>query len=162
MKTTRRYGRAEDRALRMWVKLARAFSTMNKLTGEDIRRYGLTQPQFGVLEVLGHKGPMTLGDLSHKTLSSSGNTTVVVHNMERDGLLGRTVSEWDRRVHYVSLTDKGMRLFRRVFPQHARAVAKIARVLTPAEQELLGNLLRKLGRGAEERGGTGAITLNSK
>jgi MarR family 2-MHQ and catechol resistance regulon transcriptional repressor len=146
----------------MWVKLARAFATMNRLTGEDIRRYGLTQPQFGVLEVLGHKGPLTLGDLSHKTLSSGGNTTVVVHNMERDGLLERTVSEWDRRVHYVSLSDKGMRLFRRIFPQHARAVAQIARVLTPEEQLHLGALLRKLGRGAEGSGDTGRDSLNSK
>ena len=149
----------------MWVKLARAFNTFSRLTAEDIRRYGLTQPQFGVLEVLGHKGAMTLGDLSHKTLSSGGNTTVVVHNMERDGLVERTVSEWDRRVHYVALTEKGRRVFRRIFPQHAQAVAEIAGVLTPAEQELLGGLLRKLGRGAEREEGEariGANSLNSK
>lgn len=154
MRSTREYGRAAERALAMWVKLARAFATMQRLTGEDIRRYGLTQAQFGVLESLGHKGRMTLGDLAHRSLSTGGNITVVVNNLIRGGLVKRTVSTLDRRVVYVALTPRGTRLFRRIFPQHAQAVADIASVLSPAEQEHLGELLRALGRGAEARGNT--------
>jgi MarR family transcriptional regulator, 2-MHQ and catechol-resistance regulon repressor len=149
MRATRAYGPAAERALGMWVKLARAFATMSRLTGEDIRRYGLTQAQFGVLETLGHKGRMTLGDLAHKSLSTGGNITVVVNNLVRDGLVRRTVSPLDRRVVYVALTPRGSRLFRRIFPQHAEAVARIAAVLPPADQERLGELLRVLGKGAE-------------
>lgn len=158
MRSTREYGRTAERALGMWVKLARAFATMSRLTGEDIRRYGLTQAQFGVLETLGHKGRMTLGDLAHKMLSTGGNVTVVVQNLIRDGLVRRVVSPLDRRVVYVSLTPKGTRLFRRIFPQHAEAVARIAAVLSAEDQERLGDLLRALGRGADERG----ITSNLK
>ncbi len=150
MRSTREYGRTAERALGMWVKLARAFATMSRLTGEDIRRYGLTQAQFGVLE--------TLGDLAHKMLSTGGNVTVVVQNLIRDGLVRRVVSPLDRRVVYVSLTPKGTRLFRRIFPQHAEAVARIAAVLSAEDQERLGDLLRALGRGADERG----ITSNLK
>jgi MarR family 2-MHQ and catechol resistance regulon transcriptional repressor len=138
----------------MWVKLARAFATMNRLTGEDIRRYGLTQAQFGVLESLGHKGRMTLGDLAHKSLSTGGNITVVVNNLIRVGLVKRTVSTLDRRVVYVALTPRGTRLFRRIFPKHAEAVARIASVLSPDEQVRLGDLLRTLGRGAGDAGNT--------
>jgi MarR family transcriptional regulator, 2-MHQ and catechol-resistance regulon repressor len=158
MRSTHEYGRAAERALGMWVKLARAFATMNRLTGEDIRRYGLTQAQFGVLEALGHKGRMTLGDLAHKTLSTGGNITVVINNLIRDGLVRRSVSTLDRRVAYVALTPRGTRMFRRIFPQHAEAVARIAAVLAPADQERLGELLRVLGRGAEQE----AITSNLK
>jgi DNA-binding MarR family transcriptional regulator len=138
----------------MWVKLARAFATMRRLTGEDIRRYGLTQAQFGVLETLGHKGRMTLGDLAHKSLSTGGNITVVVNNLIRDRLVTRTVSALDRRVVYVALTPRGSRLFRRIFPHHAEEVARIASVLSAEEQERLGELLRSLGRGAEVQGNT--------
>jgi MarR family transcriptional regulator, 2-MHQ and catechol-resistance regulon repressor len=154
MRSTREYGRAAERALGMWVKLARAFATMSRLTAEDIRRYGLTQAQFGVLETLGHKGKLTLGDLAHKSLSTGGNITVVVHNLIRDGLVTRTVSALDRRVVYVALTPRGTRLFRRIFPQHAEEVARIASVLTAEEQEHLGDLLRKLGRDAERQDNT--------
>ena len=157
MRSTTRYGHGADRALSMWVKLARAYATMSRLTAEDIRRYGLTQAQFGVLESLGHKGRMTLGDLAHKSLSTGGNITVVVNNLIRVGLVKRTVSTLDRRVVFVALTPRGMRLFRRIFPRHAEAVARIASVLSAEEQERLGDLLRTLGRGAEGRGITSSL-----
>ena len=158
MRSNGRYGQVADRALGMWVKLARAYATMSRLTAGDIRRYGLTQAQFGVLESLGHKGRMTLGDLAHTSLSTGGNITVVVNNLIRVGLVKRTVSTLDRRVVFVALTPRGMRLFRRIFPRHAEAVARIASVLSAEEQERLGDLLRMLGRGAEEQ----SITSNLK
>ena len=39
---------------------------------------------------------------------------------------------------------------RRIFPEHAAAIARIMRELTPAEQEELRRIAGKLGRGAEE------------
>lgn len=141
----RGYGRRAERALDLWVKLARAFATVDRCTAEDIHRHGLTQPQFGVLEALGHLGPLTLGELSHKTLCSGGNTTVIVDNLEREGLLRRRECRTDRRVVYVELTARGRRLFARIFPSHAAAVAEIASVLSQRDQARLAALLRALG-----------------
>ncbi|MCC6398771.1 MAG: MarR family transcriptional regulator [Bacteroidetes bacterium] len=147
----RTYGRKADRALDLWVKLARAFATFDRHAQEDIRTYGLTQPQFGVLEALGHLGPLTLGELSRKLLSSGGNTTVIVDNLEKEGLLRRRVCAEDRRVSYVELTGRGTRLLQRIFPPHAKAVARLASVLSAAEQVRLAALLRKLGTGLRSR-----------
>ena len=66
MKTTKKYGRKADLALGMWVKLARAANTMSILTIRDIATYGLTESQFGVIEALGHLGPMKVGELCAK------------------------------------------------------------------------------------------------
>lgn len=145
MKTTKRYGKKADLALSMWVKLARAAGTFGRLTGADIEGYGLTAPQFSVLEALGHLGPMTIGDLGRKTLSTGGNMTVVVGNLEREGLVSRTHDPKDRRVIMVELTAKGTRLFSEIFPKHAAFVGKIASVLTEEEQAELSRLLKKLG-----------------
>lgn len=142
---TRTYGRRADRALGMWVKLARAYSTFNKLAVEDIRRYGLTQPQFGIIESLGHLGFMTLGDLSKKQLSSCGNTTVVVDNLEKEGLVERRSCKEDRRAVYVHLTFKGKKRFDAIFEHHARHIQKLASVLSAREQDHLAVLLKKLG-----------------
>lgn len=135
----------------MWVKLARAATTFGRLTIEDIRRYGLTEPQFGALETLGHLGPMTIGDLCKKQLVSSGNMTVVVDNLERQGLVRRVHSKKDRRVILVQLTAKGKKLFQKIFRQHAKYVANLASVLTASEQEELSRLLKKLGLTLRER-----------
>jgi MarR family transcriptional regulator, 2-MHQ and catechol-resistance regulon repressor len=145
MQFTRQYGEEADRALGLWVKLARAFSTFNKATSEDIRRYGLTQPQFGVVESLGHHGRIPIGELSRKQLLAGGTVTVVVDNLEKEGLVERQHCKEDRRVVYVQLTEKGRNLFREIFVQHASVISGLASVLSTQEQDQLAALLKKLG-----------------
>jgi MarR family transcriptional regulator, 2-MHQ and catechol-resistance regulon repressor len=151
MKTTKQYGKKIDTALSMWVKLVRAHDTLSHLTAANIRSFGLTPAQFGVVECLGHLGPMLIGELTRKHLVSGGNMTVVVDNLEKDGLVDRTVCEDDRRAYSVQLTPKGKKLFERIFSQHAEYVAKTVSVISEAEQEDLGNLLKKLGVGIKKR-----------
>jgi MarR family 2-MHQ and catechol resistance regulon transcriptional repressor len=147
MKTTKQYGKRIDLALSLWVKLARAHDTFSHLTGANIRTVGLTPAQFGVVECLGHLGPMLIGDLTKKHLVSGGNMTVVVDNLEKEGIVKRSVSKEDRRAFYVRLTPKGKRLFKKIFIQHAECVAKLVSVLTETEQVELALLLKKLGLG---------------
>lgn len=134
----------------MWVKLARAYAVFNKLTVKDIRRHGLTQPQFGAIECLFHLGPMTIGDLSRKMLVSGGNMTCVIDNLEKEGLVRRVQREEDRRSVIVELTEAGRRLIARIFPEHAAVIEQVASVLSAAEQEELARLLKKLGTGLGE------------
>lgn len=150
MKTTRKYGKKADLALSLWVKLGRAFAAFNKRTIEDIRRYNLTEPQFDVLQTLGHLGPLTFGQLCDKLFVSGGNMTVVVDNLEKSGIVERVPSASDRRVKLVQLTAKGKKLFDEVFVQHIGCVQKIASILTEREQQQLSRLLKKLGLGIKE------------
>lgn len=150
MRTTEQYGKKTDLALSMWVKLARASSTFGRLTGKDIERYGLTQPQFGVFELLGHLGPLTIGEVGRKMLVTGGCVTVILDNLEREHFVERTRSAEDRRVIKVQLTEKGQRLFKEVFEQHAQRVTELASVLTTDEQVQLSQLLRKLGLALKE------------
>jgi MarR family 2-MHQ and catechol resistance regulon transcriptional repressor len=107
---------------------------------------GLTLTQFAVLEALYHLGPMSLSDVAQKILTTGGNLTMVVGNLEKQGLAQRQKSPKDRRVLIVVLTAKGKSLIRRVFPGHAAAIAEFMEVLSPAEQEQLGDLCRRLGQ----------------
>jgi MarR family 2-MHQ and catechol resistance regulon transcriptional repressor len=151
LKTTKKYGKRASIALDMWVKLARASMTFGKLTLENIKSFGLTQPQFGVLETLGHIGPLTLGELSRKQLVSGGNMTCVVDNLEKEGIVERVHSTEDRRAIIIQLTPKGQSLFDGIFGTHARYVAEIASVLEEDEQRRLSDLLKKLGLGLRNR-----------
>ncbi len=150
MKTTLQYGKDADLALSLWVKLARASSMFGRLSARDIERYGLTQPQFSVLETLGHLGPLTIGELGKKMLVTGGCMTVIIDNLERDGLVERDRSIEDRRVIKVSLTLKGNELFQRIFRQHATRITELASVLTEEEQIRLSDLLKKLGLALKE------------
>lgn len=147
MKTTNKYGEKIDLALDTWVKLARAFSTFNKKSIENIRSFNLTQSQFSVLEVLGHLGSMKIGDVCDKMLVSGGNMTLILDNLEKLELIERIFSKEDRRAINVRLTPKGNSLFDQIFNQHAEFIGERMSVLTKDEQKQLGALLKKLGRG---------------
>jgi Transcriptional regulators len=145
MKSTEKYGKETDTALSLWVKLSKSYHTVSRLTAENIKKYNLTRPQFCAIECLGHKGEMTLSSLSSKLLVTGGNITLVVDNLEKEGLVERIRSKEDRRTINVKLTDKGMHLFNSTFKKHAQFINKTFHVLSEKEQLQLGRLLKKLG-----------------
>jgi len=147
----RSYGAEADRALDLWVALARCAASVNRVSARDIQRYGLTGPQFAVLEVLYHKGPLPLCSIGAKLLVTSGNITFVADQLEKAGWLRRQRSTEDRRVTLARLTPKGEALLARCFPQHAACIADAARILTPREQAALAKLLKKWGKGVSAR-----------
>ena len=135
------------RAIRAMVAFRRADRAMRCLEEAASRAHGLTIAQFGVLETLYRKGTLRVSDLLDVMLMTSGNMTVVLRNMERDGLVSIASSPDDRRARLVSITDSGAELIARVLPEHARNLERIFSPLAQDEQEQLVGLLRKLERG---------------
>lgn len=138
--------KTEIRALAAFVALQRASDSVAGSTQEEIVRAGLTQSRFGVLEALLHLGPLCAKDLARKILRTKGNLTLVIENLEREGLVERTARDEDRRYLTVALTKKGRRLVAGMFPRHAGTIVKAFRILTADEQEELRRLCRKLGK----------------
>lgn len=139
--------RSEERlALNTYVKLMRAANSARNVAARHLGESGLTLTQFAVLEALYHLGPMSLTDISQKVLTTGGNLTMVVGNLEREGLARRQRCPEDRRMLIVVLTSKGKSLIRGLFPEHSSAIADFMDALTPEEQKSLGNLCRKLGK----------------
>jgi MarR family 2-MHQ and catechol resistance regulon transcriptional repressor len=144
---TRYQGRRDEvRALNTLIKLARAAASVEARLGGLMAEAGLTESQFGALEALYHLGPLHQRALGEKLLRSSGNITLVVDNLEKNGLVRRERGVQDRRYVTVHLTDAGRRLIGTHFPRHVANVVAEMSVLTAAEQEELGRLCRKLGR----------------
>lgn len=135
----------EVRALDALVKLTRAADAVNRRLDGLLAEAHLTASQFGVLEALLHLGQLCQKDLAAKLLKSDGNLTMVLGNLEKRGLVTRTRDPQDKRLLNVQLTVAGRRLIRSLFPRHAANVAAAFSALTPAEQETLGKLSKKLG-----------------
>jgi len=137
----------QDSALNAYVKLARAANTAMAYARVGLEDADLTLSQFAVLEALYHLGPLNLGELARRILTSSGNLTLVFDNLEKRGLAKRQQKGKDRRFILATITPAGRRLIARIFPQHSRRIKEVMARLTPAEQENLGRLCRKLGTG---------------
>jgi MarR family 2-MHQ and catechol resistance regulon transcriptional repressor len=133
-------------ALDTFIKLSRASDALLARLNHRGTMTSLTVSQFGVLETLYHLGPLCPGDLSSKLLKSGGNLTLVIDNLEKQGLVQRERDTKDRRMIIVSLTPAGRDLISQIFPQHVAAITDELSCLTPEEQKTLGALCRKLGR----------------
>jgi len=145
MKTRYRGNKAETRALSTYVKLMRAAESVTARTHRHLSSTGLTVSQFAVLEALYQLGPLSQREIGQKILRSSGNITMVIDNLEKNGWVRRERNEVDRRFFIVHLTDNGYNLINKIFPPHAAVIAKDLGVLTAAEQDALGQLCKKLG-----------------
>jgi len=137
--------KAEIRALNTYVKLMRAAESATTRIHRHLASTGLTISQFAVLEALYHVGPLSQREIGKKILRSSGNITMVIDNLEKNGLVRRKRSEADRRFFIVHLTDKGYHLINKIFPLHASVITRDLGVLTATEQDALGRLCKKLG-----------------
>ncbi len=141
----------ENRALDTFIKLLRVVDTF---TAAQQRQSPLpdnmTVSQFGVLEAVLHLGPLTQTELGKKILKTKGNMSLVIDNLEKQGLARRERSDEDRRKITVHLTERGRELIAGYFPEHARTITALMAVLSPEEQERLAELCKKLGNGILE------------
>jgi MarR family 2-MHQ and catechol resistance regulon transcriptional repressor len=140
----------QDVSLDLYIALNRAGQWINAHADRDIKRNGLNRTEFGVLELLYHKGSQPLQQIGGKVLMSSGNITYVVDKLEQKNLVKRRASTEDRRLIYAEITDKGKLLIDEKFPEHVQVIEQAVNGLSFEEKMAVSQLLKKLGKYAEE------------
>lgn len=145
----REWSEDQERALRMWITLARCYASFAKAVAGKVAEYGLTTPQFGVLEALYHLGPLSLGELAEKLLVTGGNVTYVMDRLEKEGLVYRERSPEDRRVIQAKLTSDGHSKIAEVFAGHVEFIEHLNRHLDADAQDALRAHLKTLGTGLQ-------------
>jgi MarR family 2-MHQ and catechol resistance regulon transcriptional repressor len=129
--------------------LWKAAKAIEKVDKASIAQTGLGLSDFTIMEVLLHKGPMTINQIGEKILLTSGSMTAAVDRMENKGLVKRIQDPSDGRCFYVHLTKDGRKMIKAGYAKHAANLEKIAGVLSSAERKELVRLLKKIGLFAE-------------
>ena len=117
---------------------------INRLESEVITKGGLTVSQYDVLIVLYYNGDLSVGNVMEKTLTTSGNITVVLNNLEKDGLVTRIRNTEDKRAITISITKKGINIVKEIIPKHTEIINKILNVLDVEEKMILQKILDKM------------------
>ncbi|UYO03698.1 MarR family winged helix-turn-helix transcriptional regulator [Paenibacillus sp. PSB04] len=141
----------DELSLDLFIVLARAYNSVVAHSIRDIQSHGLNSTEFGVLDLLYHKGPQPLQKIGEKVLISSGNITYVADKLQKKNLLVRKASPDDRRVIFADLTDDGRAFFQSIFPQHQQVLVRAVEDLDSEEKMQAIQLLRKLGLSAERK-----------
>ncbi|WP_373072839.1 MarR family winged helix-turn-helix transcriptional regulator [Sulfurimonas sp.] len=142
--TTKSYGLTADKSMSTWIQLYRAFKKIRAKEMAYIKSCNLTMNQFEILEVLYHRGDLSVGAITKLTLGTAGNVTVVIKNLVRDGFVNSIPDPDDKRTYIISITGKGIDVISALFPDHAKNFENYFEVLDENELETLFNLLRKL------------------
>lgn len=137
--------RAEALSLKLFVVLTRAFNAIKSHVEADIRQMGLNPTEFGVLELIYHKGEQPIQEIGKKVLIASSSITYVVDKLEQKELLKRKPCPADRRVTYAAMTTAGKQFMDDVFPRHEWAIQEICAGLDTDEKKYIIQLLKKLG-----------------
>ncbi|MBP0484867.1 MarR family winged helix-turn-helix transcriptional regulator [Sagittula salina] len=117
----------------------RSFATFYKDMGAlDIRPGEMT-----LLMVLAENPGVRQGILAKALRIKRAHMTKMVHGMEADGLIARTVPEGDKRSVELWLTEAGRARIDAVRPDFGRHEAKATGPLTQAEAAELRRLLRR-------------------
>lgn len=149
-------GAPDGAALQAYMRLLRATDSVLACVAPGIAAAGLTMTQFGALEALYHLGPLSQAEIGRKILRSAGNMTLVLDNLEREGLIERCPEPGDRRARRVSLTPAGRARVAAILPAHRADIARAMAALSARELKALCDLLLRLGMGALEMRGRAA------
>lgn len=132
-------------SLKLFIVLSRAEKAITESTNHFLYKKGINPTDFGVLELLYHKGKQPLQKIGSKILLASGSITYVVDKLEKRGLLARVSCENDRRITYAEITDQGAAFMEGIFPEHEQNIHELMSVLSAEEKQAAIELLKKLG-----------------
>lgn len=132
-------------SLKLFVVLSRAIEAIEKKIAENMKNYGLNLTEFGVLELLFHKGDQPIQKIGQKILIASSSITYVVDKLEKKKYAKRVSCPTDRRVTYAAITDEGRVLMEEIFPKHTELMNELMGVLEAKEKTTMIEKLKKLG-----------------
>ncbi len=79
----------EELSLKLFIVINRALEAIRKKATNDVKQYGLNLTEFGVLELLYHKGPQPIQVIGKKVLLASSSITYVIDKLEEKELIVR-------------------------------------------------------------------------
>lgn len=107
-------------------------------------KLNLTFPQALVLTVLGEGGPVPISVLAERTGSANSTISGIVDRLEKLELARRERSETDRRVIYVSATERYQALRSRAATDVSSYFKSLLSDMSQEDQELVATALKRL------------------
>jgi MarR family 2-MHQ and catechol resistance regulon transcriptional repressor len=128
--------------------MMKAMRALTKYASAGIEETGLGLSDFGVLEILFHKGPLPVNTIGPIVDLTPGSISIAVDRLFARGLVSRVESTEDRRVRIVALTSRGRDLIVTAFRKHSGQMKRVFSELSPEELCGLEVVLKKVGKRA--------------
>ena len=136
-------------AVLVWLHLLRAYMKIDRLIEQRLRSFGLTHPQFGLLNQLSRSHGPTQQECSHALYVDKANLSGIVDRLSRTGLVDRIPDPVDRRYNRIYMTPRGRDVLAAARAEVETLLREAFGGLSSEEQERLHHLLGRLHKGRE-------------
>jgi MarR family transcriptional regulator, 2-MHQ and catechol-resistance regulon repressor len=136
----------------VWLVMMKTMRALTRYAAAGIEDTGLGLSDFGVLELLLHKGPLPVNAIGPMVDLTPGSISIAVDRLVAKGLVSRVESAEDRRVRIVALTSRGKDLIVSAFRKHSGQMKRVFSALSPEELGSLEVALKKVGKRAAALG----------
>jgi len=145
-------GSVDERGLErlLGYALRRASAAMMADFGEALADHEIRPTQYAALLLIRDNPGIRASEVGHALAVKRANIAPLLGDLVMRGLVDRSPSANDRRAHPLRLSDRGEALMPVLADRVARHEAGFASRLSPAETDLLLDLLGKLWRMGDE------------
>ena len=127
---------------RLWKLLDHTRFMVSRLRELELARFGLTQEQVHILDILcQHGGSTTMNEIVELTMRQHHSISTLINRMTKQNLVNKIKTPDDKRVYKVVITEKGRNLFNKVSRD---SITMTFEVLSEEEKVALDSHLRKL------------------
>ena len=137
--------------LKSLIVLFKAHSSIEKNIKYSIVDSGLNLNEFTTMEALYTKGTLSTQAIIDTILIPNSSMTYVLENLLKKGYINRKKDKDDKRVSIISLTKNGRDTFEQVYKKHFKHMREVFDSLSSDEEEVLQELLKRVGKKAEEK-----------
>lgn len=130
--------------MKILIGLHRNINILDKITSKIASEHNLTFSQFMVLEALYSKGPMSVGEVRDRILSSVGTIPLIINNLVKMNYVRRFTDIKDKRICMLDLTKDGYNLINKIAPKNEKNIIDTLDVLTESEKNELLRILKKI------------------
>src|SRR5258707_8166302 len=123
----------------------RASRALTEFLEAGLAREGIHNPDFAILEVLLHKGPLTMPAIEQKIRLAAGPLKVAVDRLRRRGMIREQGHPDRRHAEWFELTEDGRKAITKIYSRHAEDIETVMGVLSGAERRHLWQSLKKIG-----------------
>jgi len=115
----------EQRQLEPWEMLLKSYKLMRKILQEEAVREGLTFNETSLLFFVNANGKANVTTLAKYLDVSKSSVVEMIDKLVRNGFLERTKDVKDRRVTYVTITDRGRAVLETVREKYKETINKV-------------------------------------
>lgn len=138
-------------ATSLWLVLMKAYRSMEAYIESTVAAQGIGLSDFTILEILLHKGPMSMSQIGEKVLLANPSMTAAADRLEKLGYISRCSGASDRRVRTLDLTKEGRKVIRKIFAQHEQDLEAVMTEVCPTMREPVRTALKRIGLAAKAK-----------